>query len=328
MMRKYVLPFLSILLLSACTTNDRSKEEILNENVDSTVAIAFSNPPLESNTTFEGNVLENDSFRLSIENAELIESPAEGKSGLFLTFLLKNKSETEEIVPIETLEWIQVEQENETSRIILDNRYHFLDAFGDEMYNNMVEKDNATRDYLLPGKEIEFVTAYNLDNTTHPVKLVGLNHVTNKEIGNYLIKLEGKETAPVIETDNISEIIEEDFEPETEEITEYSYEEDTPTDDEKNATFERAVEFLAANGFFLGGADDFLYSEPNTSGLSQSLFLATQSNDEDGFLSSQVYPIFEEASLYFTDIEIWLHDLNREVILIAENGVITYSIIN
>ena len=114
------------------------------------------------------------------------------------------------------------------------------------------------------------------------------------------------------------------------EYKEYEYYEEETEEEiaERERVFRLAEDVLSNSGFFLGGTHDYLYSKPNTSGLSQALFLATQSNDEDGFLSSKIYPVFEEASSYLTDIEIWLHDFNDEVILIAENGAITYSVVN
>ena len=114
------------------------------------------------------------------------------------------------------------------------------------------------------------------------------------------------------------------------EYKEYEYYEEETEEEiaERERTFQLAENLLSNSGFFLGGTHDYLYSKPNTSGLSQALFLATQSNDEDGFLSSKIYPVFEEASSYLTDIEIWLHDFNEEVILIAKNGEIIYSIVD
>ena len=91
---------------------------------------------------------------------------------------MKNK----DIVPDDTLVYLLAQQENGTSRIDLSENYHFLDAFGSEddieTYNKMVDLDNAGSNALLPGKSVEYVVAYGLDNDTHDVTFTAIDQNT------------------------------------------------------------------------------------------------------------------------------------------------------
>ena len=327
MKNKYFLMSCSILLLSACSQTDDLETSSSLESMEPLVATTVSLPEPES--TFGDGILETDSFRLSIEKAEVIYSLMEEEPGLYVTFSLENKSSDQEVIPIETLDWIQLEQKNDTSRIALNENYHYLDAFGDDLYNEMVDKSNATSNALLPEKTIEFVNGYTLDNESHSVEVVGVSPLTGETLGKYTIDL--SEISKVDKPQEpIEEVIEEPVvyeEPTVEEwYSEVSQEEVSPEFNADN--FQTATDYLSGYGFFLGGADSFLYSNPITSGLSQALWFATESNDEDGYLSDTIYPIFEEASLYVEGTEIWLHSIDNELILIASDGEIIYSIVN
>lgn len=190
-MKKLVALIIGVLLLTACQSKDAS--EPVNKEGSSQEKPVEQNKGKEvtSQIKFENGNLETDKFSLTISKTEVIQSPMEDKPGLFVTFNLKNKTENEDIVPREVLDYFKAQQENETSRIDLVRNYYFLDAFGDdtETYNKMVDLSNANSNALLPGKSIDIVDAYALDNDTHDVTFIGVDQNTNEEIGKHTINI-------------------------------------------------------------------------------------------------------------------------------------------
>lgn len=144
----------------------------------------------KTNATFDDGILETDTFKLSVKKSEVIKSPTEESEGLFITYELENKSDSD-IVPREVLNYLVATQENDTSRINLENNYYFLDAFGDDptTYNKMVDIDNATANALLPGKTVEFQNAIYLDNHDKPVVMTATDDA-GVEIGSYEVTVE------------------------------------------------------------------------------------------------------------------------------------------
>lgn len=191
-MRKY-LWLLLILVLAACGSSTGGEEKPKEDKGGETTAEKNIVEEPEPTTTFENGTLETDKFTLKIAKTEIIQSPMESNPGLFVTFKLTNKTQDEDVIPNETLGFLMARQENETSRIDLMDNYHFLDAFGDEddveTYNKMVDLDNASANALLPGKSIEFVEAYGLDNDQYDVVFTGYDDVTATEVGEYTVKL-------------------------------------------------------------------------------------------------------------------------------------------
>lgn len=185
-MKKLLILLLGTLLLVSCQsgkdTDKRSKEktdgDVVVENTESTIK-------------FQDGTLETDKFNLTILKTEVIQSQAEDKPGLFITYNLTNKTKNEDIVPSDTLMYLTVQQDNETSRVELVDNYHFLDAFGDDTstYNKMVDLENASENALLPGKSVDFVAAYGLDNDTYDVTFSGIDQDTFKEVGKHTIKI-------------------------------------------------------------------------------------------------------------------------------------------
>lgn len=184
MMKNYVLASMAALtfILGACGNESETKKE---ETTNTTETATEETP--ESTVAFENGVLETDTFKLSIKDAEVIKSPAEDSDGLFITYELENKGDSD-IVPKETLNYLVVTQENDTSKVTLENNYYFLDAYGDdpETYNKMVDIDNATANALLPGKTVEFQNAIYLDNHDKPVVMTATDE-TGIEVGTYEI---------------------------------------------------------------------------------------------------------------------------------------------
>lgn len=191
------LAFLFVLgILTACGSEDdaKPKEKEIDEGSEMTAErVVAEEDNTEITTTFENGILETEIFSLEISKAEIIQSPMEDKPGLFVTFSLDNKSADQDVIPNETLSYLNLQQESETSRIDLMEGYHFLDAFGDEddveTYNKMVDLANSSSNALLPGKSIEFVEAYELDNETHDVTFIGLDENTFEEVGKHTVKL-------------------------------------------------------------------------------------------------------------------------------------------
>lgn len=143
----------------------------------------------EPSATFKGGSLETPQFKMSIKKTELIQSQGYDKVGLFVTYELENTTDDTEIVPADLFSYFLATQENDTSRVDLSNDYLFLDAFGDERYNEMVDKDNANSNALLPGKKVEVYDAYTLDNREKPVVFSVDDIVSGESLGEYKIEL-------------------------------------------------------------------------------------------------------------------------------------------
>lgn len=184
------------IILSGCgsdevTNEEPKKEESNQEEVSKTSAEKVTIEEPTTTATFENGTFETEKYSLTISKAEVIQSPMEQKPGLYVTFKLTNKMEDEDIIPNNVLFDLHVTQENETSRIDLLNNYHFLDAFGDdtESYNKQVDLSNASANALLPGKTVEFVNAYTLDNDSHNVVFSGIDVMTLEEVGEHVVEL-------------------------------------------------------------------------------------------------------------------------------------------
>lgn len=143
----------------------------------------------EPSATFKGGSLETPQFKMSIKKTELIQSQGYDEAGLFVTYELENTTDDTEIVPADLFSYFLATQENDTSRVDLSNDYLFLDAFGDERYNEMVDKDNANSNALLPGKKVEVYDAYTLDNREKPVVFSVDDIVSGESLGEYKIEL-------------------------------------------------------------------------------------------------------------------------------------------
>ena len=201
-MKKILFLFMAVFLLTACGNSDEASSSDTVEKEQNTIDTAEEEQGItaekteieeehEAAVTFENGVLETELVRLSIEKAEVIQSPMEGKPGLFVTFHLENKTEDVNIVPHSMLVNFKVRQEDGTQRHELINDYHFLDAFGDDVenYNKMVEQSNKSASELLPGKSMEFVDAYTLNNDQYDVVFSAIDPVTFEEVGEYVVKL-------------------------------------------------------------------------------------------------------------------------------------------
>lgn len=197
-MKKYLL---SVLLISsfslvACTSNNN--EEVSAQSTEQPTTETTEEEP---ESTFKDGVFDNDSFTLTYEDAKIINSPMENSPGLYVTYTLKNKLE-ENINPQEVLDLIvTATQENDTSEVDLSNDYYSTDAFGPEddvdTYNEQVDKENAVSNDLKPGKEVEIINAFGLDNKEEPVQLQMLVNPETEEYSDpYEIKLDKLEELP------------------------------------------------------------------------------------------------------------------------------------
>ncbi|WP_258832834.1 DUF5067 domain-containing protein [Peribacillus frigoritolerans] len=190
---KKILVILSLsvmILLTACGNNLDTQGKSSNKE---TTTAETAEETLKPTITFENGTVETEDFSLAISETKLIQSPMEANPGLFVTFTLTNKTKDKDIVPDDTLMNLLAQQENGTSRIDLEENYHFLDAFGSEddieTYNKMVDLDNAGSNALLPGKSVEYVAAYGLDNDTHDVTFTAIDQSTLEQVGKYKVKL-------------------------------------------------------------------------------------------------------------------------------------------
>lgn len=189
-MKKSLLILLATGLLTACGSEEVSEPKEDQKENKTVVEKVVEEEPAPS-ATFENGTLETERYSLTISKTEVIQSPMETNPGLYVTFELTNKTEDEDIIPNNALFDLHVKQENDTSRIDLVNDYHFLDAFGNdtETYNKMVDLDNASANALLPGKTVQFVEAYSLDNDSYNVTFTGIDVMTLKEVGEYVVEL-------------------------------------------------------------------------------------------------------------------------------------------
>ncbi|GEQ48914.1 DUF5067 domain-containing protein [Tetragenococcus koreensis] len=197
-MKKYLLGVLLISSFSlvACTSNNN--EEVSAQSTEQPTTETTEEEP---ESTFKDGVFDNDSFTLTYEDAKIINSPMENSPGLYVTYTLKNKLE-ENINPQEVLDLIvTATQENDTSEVDLSNDYYSTDAFGPEddvdTYNEQVDKENAVSNDLKPGKEVEIINAFGLDNKEEPVQLQMLVNPETEEYSDpYEIDLKDLEEIP------------------------------------------------------------------------------------------------------------------------------------
>ena len=187
----------SILLFSLVgCSNTRSNDNNDSEVSQSTSSIHVSNSieinnsstsaSNEQNDEFSKGVFKNHEYTLTVKNAEVIKSPSEDKEGLYVTYELTNNSD-HNIHPEDSLDWLELTQETDTSLAKLDANYYELDAFGDDTdtYNEMVERSNSQDNLLLPGKTIVVYRAYNLEDKNKPVKFTAYSPVNDQYVGHY-----------------------------------------------------------------------------------------------------------------------------------------------
>ena len=228
-MKKYLLGTLLVcsMGLAACTSNNDEEVSAQSKEQSTTETTEEEDPE----ATFEDGVFENDDFKITYKEAKIIQSPMESNPGLYTTFELENKSD-ENITPQDVLEeYIIMNQENDTSEVELDNRYHSLDAFGPEedteSYSEQVDIDNKLLNDLKPDKQDEYVISYELDNKKEPVNM---QTMVDSEYGEYSdpyeIKLDDLEEIPEPEGEEDA-AMEEEPEPETEEYEEPEFNENT-----------------------------------------------------------------------------------------------------
>lgn len=190
-MKKLYILLIAVMLLVVVSGCGKSAEK---EKTTSTTAVDNSNTNKEvkTNITFKDGVLSTDDYELTIKKSEVIQSPSENNPGLFVTFELKNKTDTD-LDPSLAIDSLIATQENENTRSQLESNYSYLDAFGGEndvdKYNEMVDLANKQGDAVLSEKTAEKVEAYVLDNKNNHVIFEAIDSSTGKSIGNYEVKL-------------------------------------------------------------------------------------------------------------------------------------------
>lgn len=267
-MKKYVLGFLlvSSLGLAACTSNDNEEASVSAQSAEQTTTESTEEEP---EVTFEDGVFDNDSFTLTYEDAQIINSPMEDGPGLYVTYTLKNKLD-ENINPQEVLDTVVIAtQENDTSEIDLPNNYYSLDAFGPEedtdTYNEQVDKENAVSDDLKPGKEVEIVNSFGLDNKENPVQLQMLIDPETEEYSDpYEIKLEDLEEIPEPKSEEDEETQTENDDVSINEGSESNQAQESSSDMPPSWTEgEQAWEEAKAEGWTAEGWENAVYESEN-----------------------------------------------------------------
>lgn len=197
-MKKYILMSMIVLATFTAACSNGQTEKVKAEdntatesNVEETneAAVEQEDEQTESVASFRDGVLDTPMFTMSIKETEVIQSQGYDKKGLFVTYELVNKTDDTEIVPSNLFQHFKATQENETSRVDLSGDYMYLDAFGDERYNEMVDKDNSLNNALLPGETTEVYDAYALDNDKNPVTFYVNDVDTGELLGEYEVKI-------------------------------------------------------------------------------------------------------------------------------------------
>lgn len=185
-----LLTILTSALLFGCGKEEADPVEKEKEEVQATTESKADDANKQTSTaSFIDGKLDTPLFTMTIVKTEVIQSQGYTDPGLFVTYKLENKSDNVKIVPADLFEHFIATQENTTSNVTLTNQYDFLDAFGDDRYNEMVKKNNANMHQLLPGKAVEVYDAFTLDNKVNPVQMTVKDATTGEVLGAYQIDL-------------------------------------------------------------------------------------------------------------------------------------------
>lgn len=197
----------SIILLAGCEKSETSETATTKNTASSTTATFESSKEIEA--TFENGILNSQNYNLDFKKAQIVKSPTESGYGLYIVFDITNNSNEDTIVPYDVIEeTIVMEQTTDTSVFELANNYFTDDVFGDdvETQNQQMEKEKFTYNELLPGKTVEAIEAYSLEDIEHPVEMTVFFNDT--KIGSMTIeidKLESPETPETNENEETSE---------------------------------------------------------------------------------------------------------------------------
>lgn len=176
-----------IILIGCDKENNDTKKNTIQSTSTSDSTIVSTEISEKEIATFKDGVFTTDEFKISIKEKHIIKSPSEEKYGLYVVYDITNLSDSN-IVPKDIMDSsIEMQQTTETSLVTLDNVYYYLDAFGDDDYNNQVEISNRAFDELLPQKTLEIVEGYSLENTNSPITMIAV--INDTEIGTLEINL-------------------------------------------------------------------------------------------------------------------------------------------
>lgn len=207
-MKKFLLGSLLVcgITLAGCSDNEENAG-VASSNTEVTVQDTdFSEEDSTEEMSFKNGTLETEEFKLSYDKAKIINSFMEDGSGIYITYKLENKSD-ENIIPSEVLSQnLLLSQENDTSEVELDPGYDTLNAFADEgdseRYNEQIDIDEEADNALKPGKEVEVVDSYYLDNKDYPIKMQAIYDEETDELSDsYEVKLGDLEEVPEPKSD-------------------------------------------------------------------------------------------------------------------------------
>lgn len=191
----YSLLILCSIGLMACSKEDTNASKQNDDDNLSQSEWVKKNKPEKNSTnsaTFKKGIYKTEKYTLTINSSSIVKSPAERKEGLLVNYTFTNNTDDEEIVPADIIGINLVfKQKNNTSNVTIARNYHILDINGDDVenYNEMVEKSNISSQAILPGKSVEVIDGYSIDNIKSPVEVTALDPDDYHEIGTFEIKL-------------------------------------------------------------------------------------------------------------------------------------------
>lgn len=261
------------LILVGCNNKNEvseSTEQSVVETTESTIE--------KPSATFEDGVITTDDFKLTLKNKQIVKSPTESGYGLYVVFDFTNTSEEDTMIPDDVInEVIIMEQTTDTSVFELANNYFTDDAFGSgaEIENQQMEKEKFTYNELLPGKTVEAIAAYSLEDTESPVEMKVI--FNDEKLGSLTIELDKLERPEIPKTNENKEttdseitITEESQKVDNDTIAQQDYWEAI----ERGLTEEQAAEYLSNkwygdpsqyNESYYRNIDDYLDKTRDTS---------------------------------------------------------------
>lgn len=151
----------------------------------------------KSTATFKNGVFKTKNYTMTIVDKQVAKNEQQDEIGLIVWYTVKNTSDKDNVVPQDAFVNVTAAQNNDTSKIELEDTFDAEDALYPnntdsaeiKKYNEMIDIEKLSEAELLPGKTVKTFIAYELDNDKHDVTLTATDPETMQKIGTYTIKL-------------------------------------------------------------------------------------------------------------------------------------------